>query len=178
MAAKDSYCPNREIVSQAYGVVLDVGTGVGSHFALLDMSKVKWVFGVDPNIEMIDSARSAARQNRFHRSFTFVAHPIENDEGLKAAGIQERSIDTVLCMFVLCSVADVQVALQSMRKYMKPGGKLIFCEHIRHTRPFPKAVQSKQLWRTLKVVTGWPPSVNLDRRLGVFGNRTSSTRTR
>ena len=145
MAGKDSYCPNRAFVSEASGVVLDVGVGVGSHFELLDMSKVSWVFGVDPNIEMIDYARSAARARGFHKSFTFVPHPIENDERLKAAGIKERSIDTVLCLFVLCSVEDVRVALQSIRRYMKPGGKLIFCEHIRHTRPFPKAVQSKPL---------------------------------
>ena len=39
------------------------------------------------------------------------------------------ALDTVVCRFVLCRVADVAVALAEIHRVLAPGGQLLFVEH-------------------------------------------------
>ncbi len=43
--------------------------------------------------------------------------------------LDEGSADTILVTYTLCSVPNVIDALKDMRRVLKPGGELIFCEH-------------------------------------------------
>jgi SAM-dependent methyltransferase len=38
-------------------------------------------------------------------------------------------VDTVLLTFTLCTIADAHAALAQMRRVLRPGGRLVFCEH-------------------------------------------------
>ena len=43
--------------------------------------------------------------------------------------LDDQSVDSVLVTYALCTIPDPVKALEGMRRVLKPGGKLIFCEH-------------------------------------------------
>jgi ubiquinone/menaquinone biosynthesis C-methylase UbiE len=43
--------------------------------------------------------------------------------------LDDNSVDTVLLTYTLCTIPDWHHALQQMRRVLKTGGKLVFCEH-------------------------------------------------
>jgi ubiquinone/menaquinone biosynthesis C-methylase UbiE len=43
--------------------------------------------------------------------------------------LDERSFDTVVMTWTLCSVPDPSVALREIRRVLKPDGRLFFAEH-------------------------------------------------
>ncbi len=45
--------------------------------------------------------------------------------------LERQSVDTVLVTYTLCTIPDVITALEGMRRVLKHGGRLIFCEHGR-----------------------------------------------
>jgi len=51
--------------------------------------------------------------------------------GLSAERIplEDAGFDTVLMTYTLCSIPDPVAALTEMRRMLKPGARLVFCEH-------------------------------------------------
>ena len=43
--------------------------------------------------------------------------------------LADDSVDTVLMTYTLCTIPDPAAALEQMRRVLRPGGQLIFCEH-------------------------------------------------
>jgi ubiquinone/menaquinone biosynthesis C-methylase UbiE len=43
--------------------------------------------------------------------------------------LDDNSVDTVLVTYTLCTIPDAVAVLEGMRRVLKPGGKLLFCEH-------------------------------------------------
>ncbi len=43
--------------------------------------------------------------------------------------LEKHCMDTVLITYTLCSIPDVFLALKEMNRVLRPGGRLIFCEH-------------------------------------------------
>src|SRR5262249_2112274 len=44
-------------------------------------------------------------------------------------------IDAVVTTWTMCSIPEIQTALQEMRRVLRPGGRLFFVEHGRATEP-------------------------------------------
>jgi ubiquinone/menaquinone biosynthesis C-methylase UbiE len=101
--------------------VLEVGIGTGLNLPYYDPTRVSKVWGLDPAPEMIAMARRAADSVPFEVDFI----------GLPGADIplEDNSVDTVVVTYTLCSIADTLPALLQMRRVLRPGGELIFCEH-------------------------------------------------
>jgi ubiquinone/menaquinone biosynthesis C-methylase UbiE len=119
--------PFRErIGSAAAGRVLDVGVGSGLNLAFYG-PKTERVCGVDPSSELLRFAEKRARQTSI---------PVELLLGSsEALAIPDKSIDTVVLTFTLCTIGAPAAALAEMRRVLKPGGKLLFAEHGRAPDP-------------------------------------------
>lgn len=57
--------------------------------------------------------------------------------------------DTVVATLVLCSVDDPQRAAGELRRVLKPGGELLFIEHVRSEQPAKARLQNwvTPVWR-------------------------------
>jgi ubiquinone/menaquinone biosynthesis C-methylase UbiE len=110
-----------KIVPQAEGVVLELGFGTGLNLAHYDFSKVRRVFALEPAEGMLVRARRAAARS---------GAPVEVlPETAEALSLGPASVDTVLVTYSLCTIPDPHAALEGARRALKPGGRLLFCEH-------------------------------------------------
>src|SRR5262249_27628824 len=57
------------------------------------------------------------------------------DARAESLPLPDASVDTVVVTFVLCSVVDQNAALAEITRVLRPGGQLLFLEHVRDTDP-------------------------------------------
>ena len=110
-----------KVVPLASGRVLEIGIGSGLNLPYYDPARVDKVWGLDPSPEMTEMAREAARSVDF--DVEFIGLPGEE------VPLEDESVNTVLVTYTLCTIPDTEAALAQMRRVLKPGGQLIFCEH-------------------------------------------------
>lgn len=108
-----------KVVPLAEGRVLELGIGGGLNLRFYDPAKVTGVVGVDPSAPLRERALRAEH-----------TVPVDvRDGAAEALPFETGSFDTVVCTFTLCSVDSPERALAEARRVLKPGGKLLFCEH-------------------------------------------------
>jgi len=110
-----------KVVPFAEGRVLEIGMGAGPNLAFYDPAKVSHVFGLEPSLGM---RRKAAK--------ALAASPVEVeliDLPGEEIPLDANSVDTVVLTYTLCTIPGAVEALKGMRRVLKPGGKLLFCEH-------------------------------------------------
>jgi SAM-dependent methyltransferase len=115
-------CKQREkVVPQACGTVLEIGIGTGHNLPYYDSGKVERLIGLDPCEASWKLA--AERAAKLSLPVEFVGLPGEQ------IPLDDASVDTVLVTFSLCTIPDPVLALRGMARVLKPGGRLLFCEH-------------------------------------------------
>jgi ubiquinone/menaquinone biosynthesis C-methylase UbiE len=120
-STKPNMRQREKVVPMAEGTVLEIGIGSGLNFPYYDAKKVKKFWGLDPASEMLRLAERAASSVPFDVEFLEV--PAER------IPLEDRSIDTVIVTYTLCTIPDTQPALREMARVLSPNGQLIFCEH-------------------------------------------------
>ena len=110
-----------KIVPRATGRVLELGVGMGLNLAYYDPEKVSSIVGVDPAAELRAAALAAPRNPRLDLAV--------EDGTAEALPFEDKSFDSVVCTFTLCSVHTPPEALAAARRVLKPGGRLFYCEH-------------------------------------------------
>lgn len=116
----------REVLAGASGRTIDIGAGTGVNIELFPGGVTELVLA-EPDTHM-------ARQLRPKLSASAV------DAGLVAAPaellpFEASSFDTAVFTLVLCTVPDPTAALSEAARVLKPGGKLLFIEHVRAEDP-------------------------------------------
>lgn len=120
-SAKPNRKQREKIVPLAEGEVLEIGFGSGLNIPFYDARKVKKIWGLEPSEGMRKKARPVVTASRLNVEFI--------DLPGESIPLEANSVDTVLITYSLCTIADAAAALDGMRRVLKPGGSLLFCEH-------------------------------------------------
>ena len=120
-STKESRRQREKIVPLATGEVLEIGFGSGLNLAHYDSARIEKIWALEPSAGMRRKAAPLVEQSAL--DVTFIDLPGEQ------IPLDDRSVDTVLVTYSLCTIPDAIAALKVMRRVLRPGGKLLFCEH-------------------------------------------------
>jgi len=120
-SAKPNAKQREKVVPLAEGEVLEIGIGSGLNLSYYDASKVTKIWGLEPSEGMRHKAQPRVDESGL--DVEFIDLPGES------VPLEDNSVDTVLVTYTLCTIPDALSALEGMRRVLKPGGSLIFCEH-------------------------------------------------
>jgi ubiquinone/menaquinone biosynthesis C-methylase UbiE len=116
----------RRVVSAVEGRVLEIGIGSGFNLPFYT-AQAREIFGLDPSPGLLARARRRVPPTRARlQLLTGSAEQIPLDA---------RSVDTVVMTWVGCSIPNVSVAFDEIRRVLRPGGHLLFVEHGRAPQP-------------------------------------------
>jgi ubiquinone/menaquinone biosynthesis C-methylase UbiE len=116
----------RELAARARGRTLEIGSGTGlnlDHYpADLD--------------ELILAEPVGVMRNRLQARTRSSSRPVRVvDAGAEAIPLEDASLDTVVSTLVLCTVDEPALALAEIVRVLRPGGRLLFIEHVRADSP-------------------------------------------
>ena len=112
----------RELLAGAAGRVLEIGAGTGLNLPHYTDSVEALVLAepVEPMARALERrVQCLGRPAEVHRASAEVL-PYADD-----------SFDTVVSTLVLCTVRDQALALSEIARVLRPGGRLLFIEHLR-----------------------------------------------
>ena len=116
----------RSLLSHARGATLELGAGTGLNLEHYPEALPRLVVA-EPNAHMV--ARLQSRVEAGSHSAEVVQAPAE------LLPYAAASFDTVVSTMVLCTVSDPRQALDEVRRVLRPGGRLLFLEHVRSEHP-------------------------------------------
>lgn len=117
----------REVLASASGRTIDVGAGTGVNVELFPPAVTELVLA-EPDPHMLRKLRPKLSQAS-REAASVVQAPAEK------LPFDDDSFDTAVFTLVLCTVPDPRAALAEAGRVLKPGGKLLFVEHVRADDP-------------------------------------------
>jgi SAM-dependent methyltransferase len=116
----------RELLGCAAGRTLELGSGTGLNLAHYPDDLEELIL-TEPDAAM--RKRLERRLRRSGRSARVLDSPAER------LALADNSIDTVVSTLVLCTVDAPDLALGELMRVLRPGGQLLFIEHVRAESP-------------------------------------------
>jgi ubiquinone/menaquinone biosynthesis C-methylase UbiE len=126
----------QELLDEARGRVLEIGAGTGLNLPRYGACLSEIVL-CEPDANM---RRKLEDRLRAVRPSVPVAIVGAEAEGLP---FPDGSFDTVVSTLVLCSVKDPAQTLREVRRVLRPGGRLLFLEHVADDDPGREAWQRR-----------------------------------
>ena len=124
IATRPFWPQRKEVIAEAYGRVLEIGIGTGANLAHYP-AQVTEIVGIEPDAGMLERAGSTAANLKLPAPLILATGDAQ------ALVYPDERFDTVLMCLVLCTIPDPLKALQEARRVLKPGGQVIFLEHVR-----------------------------------------------
>jgi SAM-dependent methyltransferase len=126
----------RELLAEARGAVLEIGAGTGlnlRHYPA-DLEELVLAEPGEPMADRIDLSRAPDDVPT-----RLVRAPAEQ------LPFADNSFDTVVSTLVLCTVSDPARAVAEAARVLKPGGRLLFCEHVAAASGWRRALQRRSV---------------------------------
>jgi ubiquinone/menaquinone biosynthesis C-methylase UbiE len=131
------------LLADAAGRVLEIGAGTGVNLPHYGAGVESLVL-TDPEPPMLRRLQRAAAE-----------HPPDAQVMQAPAEklpFEDDSFDAVVSTLVLCGVDDQPGALREARRVLRPGGRLLFIEHVRSDDPALARFQDRVNWLNRLVV--------------------------
>jgi SAM-dependent methyltransferase len=117
-----------ELLAGARGRVVEIGAGTGVNLDLYG-PEVEDLTLIEPDPHMGTRLRARLEDRSGGAPARLVAAPAE------AMPLADDSFDTAVATLVLCTVPDPIATIDELARVLKPGGKLLFIEHVRSEDP-------------------------------------------
>lgn len=111
-----------DLLSNATGTVLEIGAGTGANLAHYPPAVERLVV-TEPSEAMLDRLRPRLAEATLPVTAVVT--------GAEALPYPDAWFDTVVSTLVLCTVDDPAASLAEIHRVLKPGGRLLFLEHVR-----------------------------------------------
>jgi ubiquinone/menaquinone biosynthesis C-methylase UbiE len=129
------------LLTDATGRVLEIGGGTGLNLPFYDAADSLVVTEPEPAMLRRLEAKTRAQAHRAE----VVQAPAED------LPFEDSSFDTVVSTLVLCG-SDQKRSLGEVRRVLRPGGRLLFLEHVRSDDPDLARFQDRMNWLNRLVV--------------------------
>ncbi|HTR74320.1 MAG TPA: class I SAM-dependent methyltransferase [Solirubrobacterales bacterium] len=140
------------LLAEARGRVVEIGAGTGVNVGLYG-SGVEDVTFVEPDPHMASRlrARLAARDLPLSPTGRQRAKAPSRlvEASAQSLPFDDDSFDTAVATLVLCTIPDPVAAIAELARVLKPGGRLLFIEHVRSDDPHDALWQDRleKPWR-------------------------------
>jgi len=138
------------VISQAHGIVLELGPGNGDQTFHFKANKIERIYGAEPNEHFHPSLIAKAKESGMDGKYIPIKAGAQPDSllpALKDVGLLPRNMadlpeegifDSIVMIKSMCSVPQFQLleAIEVMRALLKPNGQLLFFEHLRNDESF------------------------------------------
>jgi ubiquinone/menaquinone biosynthesis C-methylase UbiE len=133
----------RRLLADAKGRVLEIGSGTGANLPWYG-PEVESLTVTEPSPPMV--RRLERRRTELGATATVLRAPAED------LPFENGTFDVAVSTLVLCGVDDQPRALRELRRVLRPGGTLLFYEHLRAQDPEQARQQDKMNWLNRLVV--------------------------
>ncbi len=111
-----------EVLAEASGRTIELGAGTGANLGLYPEAVSELVL-VEPDPHMLKQLRVKLAESS--QDAALVQAPAER------LPFEDSSFDTAVFTLVLCTVPDPAAALAEVSRVLRPGGRMLFIEHVR-----------------------------------------------
>src|SRR5215813_15427689 len=125
------------LLAGASGDVLEIGGGTGANLPCYGPAVTSLTI-TEPEPPMLRRLESAVRAQR--PAARVLRAPAED------LPFDDDSFDVAVSTLVLCGVDDQPRALRELRRVLRPGGRLLFIEHLRAADPGTARLQDRLNW--------------------------------
>jgi ubiquinone/menaquinone biosynthesis C-methylase UbiE len=131
------------LLAGAVGDVLEIGSGTGLNLPCYGPA-VESLTMTEPQPAMLRRLQRAVHE---HAPAAKVLRAPAED-----LPFDDHSFDVAVSTLVLCGVEDQPRALRELRRVLRPGGRLLFIEHVRSDDPGRARLQDRMNWLNRLVV--------------------------
>ncbi len=117
------YDQRRSLLARAEGRTLEIGAGTGTNLPLYP----------DAVSELVLTEPDPHMRHRLENKSPGGTGVVDADA--ERLPFPDASFDTVVATLVFCTIPDPKAALLEIARVLKPGGRLLFLEHVRASDP-------------------------------------------